>query len=48
MDYSTNFGSLTFNKKAMKNYMQKNAYKKMLKILEGENAMDSKTANEVA
>jgi len=48
MDYSTNFGSLTFNKKAMKNYMQKNAYKKMLKILEGENAMDSKTANEIA
>ncbi|MBG97946.1 glutamine synthetase type III [bacterium] len=48
MDYSTNFGSLTFNKKAMKNYMQKNTYKKMLKILEGENAMDSKTANEVA
>ena len=48
MDYSTNFGSLTFNKKAMKNYMQPNTYKKMLKILEGENAMDSKTANETA
>ena len=48
MDYSTNFGSLTFNKKAMKSYMQPDTYGKMLKILEGENAMDSKIADQTA
>ncbi len=48
INYSENFGCLTFNKKAMKNYMQPKTYKEMLKALEDGKAINSKIADNIA